>query len=156
MKYEIHKIVSGGQTGVDQGALDAAIRLGIPHGGWCPLGRICESGEIPTRFHLAELETPDYAARTRQNVLDSDGTLIICRSKMTGGTLLTYRLADSLDRPCIVVRLDEDRRLDEVRWWLEDERIEVINVAGPRESGEPGIADETTAYLIKLFEPSDR
>jgi len=71
------KIISGGQTGVDRGALDAAIGLGIPHGGWCPRGRLAEDGPIPARYVLSETDSPEYWLRTEQNVSDSDATLIL-------------------------------------------------------------------------------
>ena len=89
----LHRIISGGQTGVDQAALASAIELGIPHGGWCPLGRRSESGTIPIQYQLDEMPTRHYAARTRQNVIDSDGTLIVYSDQVSGGTLLTQQFA---------------------------------------------------------------
>ena len=93
------KIISGGQTGVDRGALDAAISLGIPHGGWCPRGRLAEDGRIPDRYQLRETDSPDYPSRTEQNVLDSDATLILYRGRIAGGTEFTLRLAQQHGRP---------------------------------------------------------
>jgi predicted Rossmann-fold nucleotide-binding protein len=66
------KIISGGQTGADQAALDAAIELGIPHGGWIPKGRLTEAGPLPEKYNLTEMPTKDYLKRTKQNVADSD------------------------------------------------------------------------------------
>ena len=100
------KIISGGQTGVDRGALDAAMELGIPHGGWCPRGRTAEDGRIPDRYQLRETDSPDYSFRTEQNVLDSDATLILYRGRIAGGTELTLRLARQHGRPHLVVDLD--------------------------------------------------
>ena len=71
----IQKIISGGQTGADQAALDAAIKLGISHGGWIPKGRITEHGPLPDRYKLQEMPTDSYPARTEQNIIDSDGTV---------------------------------------------------------------------------------
>ena len=82
----IEKIISGGQTGADRAALDVAIKLGITHGGWIPKGRITEEGPLPEKYQMQEMSTESYAARTEQNVIDSDGTLIICRGKPTGGS----------------------------------------------------------------------
>jgi hypothetical protein len=76
------KIISGGQTGVDRAALDAAIELGIPHGGHCPRGRRAEDGRIPDRYQLTETDSAQYRVRTERNVLDADATLILCRGRM--------------------------------------------------------------------------
>jgi predicted Rossmann-fold nucleotide-binding protein len=79
----ISKIISGGQTGVDQAALDVAIALGIPHGGWIPKGRKTENGALPDKYRLKEMSTSSYAKRTEQNVIDSEGTLIISLGPLT-------------------------------------------------------------------------
>ena len=88
----IKKIISGGQTGADRAALDFALKLGIPHGGWIPKGRIAEDGPLPEIYRLQEMPTDSYEARTEQNVLDSDGTLIVARGKLTGGTDYTRQM----------------------------------------------------------------
>src|SRR5210317_1948565 len=80
------RIVSGGQTGVDRGALDAALTLGRVCGGWCPEGRLADDGPIPARYPLQELPGGGYRARTRRNVRDSDATLIVTFGAPTGGT----------------------------------------------------------------------
>ena len=72
----VKKIVSGGQTGADQAALDVAIELGIPHGGWIPKGRKTESGPLPEKYKLKEMPTAFYPKRTVQNVVDPDGTFV--------------------------------------------------------------------------------
>ncbi len=87
----LKKIISGGQTGADQAALDAAIKLGIPHGGWIPKGRSTENGKLPDKYKLKEMPTKSYPNRTEQNVIDSDGTLIITHGKLTGGSNLISR-----------------------------------------------------------------
>lgn len=86
------KIVSGGQTGADRAALDVAIKLNIPHGGWIPNGRLAEDGPLPDKYQLQEMPTDSYPARTEQNVIDSDGTLIIARGKLTGGSDYTREM----------------------------------------------------------------
>jgi predicted Rossmann-fold nucleotide-binding protein len=73
----IERLVSGGQTGVDRAALDVAIACGIPHGGWCPRGRISEAGPIPAHYQLTETDSFKYWVRTERNVIDSDATLIL-------------------------------------------------------------------------------
>jgi hypothetical protein len=145
------KILSGGQTGVDRAALDAAIALGIPHGGWCPRGRRAEDGRIPSRYALAETDSPVYAVRTERNVLDADATLILCRGPLRGGTALTRRFAQQHGKPYLVVNLDHPPDNAEIHRWLRESRIGVCNVAGPRESQSPGIYALARRYLEALF-----
>ena len=145
------KIISGGQTGIDRGALEAARCLGIPHGGWCPRGRIAEDGRIPEQYELQETDSPDYTVRTEKNVRESDATLIFCRGSLSGGTLLTYRIADQHNRPCKVVDLNEPLDSRDILIWLEDNRVATLNVAGPRESQSPGIEEQTQYCLEAVF-----
>ena len=141
------KIVSGGQTGVDRGALDAAIELGIPHGGWCPSGRLAEDGPIPARYRLTETKSPEYSVRTEQNVLDSDATLILYRGPLSGGTELTYRMAVKHEKPHLLLDLSKCPDPTAVRDWTRSNKIAVLNVAGPRESSSPGIAGSAAQFL---------
>jgi hypothetical protein len=148
----VKKIVSGGQTGVDRGALDAAIALGMEHGGWCPQGRLAEDGRIPDCYRLEETDSPDYPVRTERNVLDSDATLILYRGQLSGGTLLTVRFAEQHQRPCLSVDLDSPLEPAEIRQWIEKHRVKVLNVAGPRESQSPNIAKAARDFVMMLFE----
>ena len=145
------KIVSGGQTGVDRAALDAAIALGIAHGGWCPRGRLAEDGRIRRRYRLKETPSAIYAQRTEWNLRDSDGTLIINRGPLDGGTWYTAQLAARYRKPLLILQLE--RRIDpaRVRAWLRRNRIGILNVAGPRESKRPGICGASRSVLMRLF-----
>jgi len=145
------KIISGGQTGVDRGALDAAIELKMPHGGWCPRGRTAEDGRIPDRYALGETDSSEYFERTERNVLEGDATLILCRGPLSGGTELTLRLTEQHRRPCLVVDLDRRVEPAEVHRWLEQKGVEILNVAGPRESQSPGIAELAREFLVRVF-----
>ncbi len=149
------QLISGGQTGVDRGALDAAMELGIPHGGWCPRGQLAEDGTIPDRYQLRESHSADYPVRTEQNVLESDATLIFCRGRPTGGTELTLRLARQHGRPHLVVDLDGAPNPAAVRHWLDEHRIERLNVAGPRDSQFPGIGTLAQEFLVRVFRCQD-
>jgi hypothetical protein len=151
----IRRIVSGGQTGVDRGALDAALQLNIEHGGWCPRGRLAEDGVIPRVYRLTETESDTYPVRTERNVIDSDGTLILYRDRMVGGTQLTRRMAAKHRKPCCPVDLEQSPDFDEVRRWLVDADIRTLNIAGPRESSSPGIGDAARDYLVKLLNGSN-
>ncbi len=144
-------ILSGGQTGVDRAALDVAMELGIPHEGWCPRGRIAEDGRIPSRYQLVETESPQYWVRTERNVLDSDGTLILYRDRLQGGTEFTFRMTEKHRRPCKCVVLGAEFPFDETQSWLQEYHIVRLNVAGPRERLSPGIYSESTFVLRRLF-----
>lgn len=161
MRSNLLKIVSGGQTGVDRAALDAAIFHDIPHGGWCPLGRRSEDGKIPATYQLTETDSRNYAVRTEQNVRDSDGTLILFEDFMSRGTELTAKLTRKLRRPLFKVDIsglcdwdDEtfDQEIGSVVDWIEQLNIGVLNVAGPRESSAIGIGSAAQAFLVRLFE----
>jgi hypothetical protein len=152
----LQKIVSGAQTGVDRAALDAAIFLEIPHGGWCPKGRRAEDGVIPDRYELKETTSRDYSVRTEQNVIDSDGTMILFRDEMSGGTLLTLKLAQKHHRPFLCIDLDEFAQKEDlvpssILNWIADQNIGVLNVAGPRESSSPGIGKMVEAFLVSAW-----
>jgi hypothetical protein len=103
----IRKIISGGQTGVDRAALDVAIEMNIPHGGWIPKGRLTEDGPLSDKYQLQEMNTTDYPTRTEKNILDSDGTLIFTRGKPSGGTALTIHFANQHDRLSLLITLDK-------------------------------------------------
>lgn len=145
------KVVSGGQTGVDRAALDAARALGLPCGGWCPRGRRAEDGSIGAIYPLVETPDEDYAQRTEWNVRDSDGTLVLTRGQPSGGTAFTITVARRTRRPLLALDLAGDPSPDEARQWIEGSGIAVLNVAGPRESQRPGIGAEARAFLEILF-----
>ena len=143
----LRRIVSGGQTGVDRGALDAAIELGLEHGGWCPRGRRAEDGPIPLCYRLRETASAKYPARTKQNVVESDATLLFYRDRLHSGTELTFRLVKQHAKPYLLVDLETQLDPAVVLAWLTVERVETLNVAGPRESSAPGIAGQTHEFL---------
>ncbi len=145
-----NKIVSGGQTGVDRAGLELALAMGIEHGGWCPRGRLAEDGRIPPHYKLKETPSRDYKARTRQNVIDSDATLILYATKVSGGTLLTRRIAVELDRPYLCVRIS-DQAAAEIAEWLNEVRPSVLNIAGPRDSSSPNIEARALDVLLSLY-----
>jgi hypothetical protein len=147
------EIVSGGQTGVDRAALDVALALGLPCGGWCPRGRRTEDGPLPARYPLRETPSASYPERTEWNVRDSDGTLVLHRGRLRGGTALTVRLARRHGRPAMTVDLAAAPSAPAVRDWIGRERIRRLNVAGPRESEHPGIHAQATQFLRAVLGP---
>ena len=151
----LKKIISGGQTGVDRAALDAAIRLGIPHGGWIPKGRRTEDGPLPEHYKLDEMPTENYAERTEKNVVDSDGTLIISRGTPVGGTDYTRKMALKHGKQMLHIDLTLHKSpLDSaslVASWLDMHKIETLNVAGPRASKDPAIYVEALSILTHII-----
>jgi hypothetical protein len=141
-------VVSGGQSGVDRAALDAAREAGLETGGWCPRGRWAEDGPVPERYALRETPDADPAQRTRWNVRDSDATLILARGAPSGGTALSLACAREQGRPHLVVDLDADRPAQRIARWLTEVEPAVLNVAGPRESEAPGLGETARALLM--------
>lgn len=147
----IRKIISGGQTGVDRAALDLALELGILCGGWCPQGRRAEDGFIPLRYPLEETSSPAYPWRTELNVQDADGTLIVTWAFPMGGTALTIKLAQKHRKPYIIVDLTQEADASLVKEWIKQNKIQVLNIAGPRESEAPGIYERAFCFFKKVF-----
>jgi len=168
--FSQYTVWSGGQTGVDQGALEAAIVLGMPHGGWCPAGRKSESGAIPQRFLLTEHASAKYPPRTKKNIQETDGTLILGKGDFGSqgvGTKLTASIATDLCKPMLYENLSDvfDTRTGltralalqkgscSIRDWLHQHNIYRLNVAGSRESSNPGIQTLTHKFLLYVLFP---
>lgn len=145
------KVISGGQTGVDRAALDVALDLGLEAGGWVPKGRRAEDGLVPDRYPMKETTSRDYEQRTEWNVRDSDATLVLTTGKPEGGTASTIEIAQRLEKPVFVVDLLKPHNLQSIQFWLDYEKVKVLNVAGPRESKVPGIRGMAMGFLKDLF-----
>jgi hypothetical protein len=146
----VTRIISGGQTGADQAALDAAIALGIPHGGWIPKGRLTEAGPLPERYNLTEMTTKDYLKRTKQNVLDSDGTVIFSHGDLKGGSKRTADFATEVCKPFLHIDLNSTLPSgsgEVLTAWIKSHDISVLNVAGSRASKDPGIYDRVRIVM---------
>jgi predicted Rossmann-fold nucleotide-binding protein len=149
----IERIVSGGQTGVDRAALDAAMEFGVPCGGWCPAGRLAEDGPIPSAYPLRETGSAAYAERTELNVMEADATLVLAWGRPSEGTLLTLELAESHGKPfCVVDLLEDAAPVEAIQRWLREEDVRVLNVAGPRASTSESVYPRARAFMRQLLE----
>ena len=150
----LQRIISGGQTGADRGALDAALEAGFSCGGWCPEGRKAEDGPIDARYPLQELPGAGYRQRTIRNIRDSDGTVIFCPGEPVGGSALTLAQCQRLGKPCILIDSNElapARAAEILAEALELHGIQVLNVAGSSESRTPGIQAYVRATVGHLW-----
>ena len=158
MTSTVERIVSGGQTGVDRAALDAALACGVAVGGWCPKGRRAEDGAIAQHYPLKETDSPAYPLRTHRNVIDSDGTLILAWGRLSGGTRRTVDYARAEARPWQVVDLATEPPggsggVARVRAWIAAYGIRTLNVAGPRASQAPDGYQAAYAFVTALLAP---
>ena len=150
----LKKVISGAQTGVDRAALDAAISAGLPVDGYCTKGGLAEDGLIPEKYPLQELETTQRQIRIENNVVVSDGTLIINKGPLTHGTKLSYDFTVRHFMPCLIIQLDAKQMIpvSSVIRWIRGQQITTLNIAGPKESKfTEGIYKEAYSYLEKLF-----
>lgn len=158
------RVISGGQTGVDQAALRAAASLGISIGGWCPPGRVCEDGIIPAIFPLTETPQGLSAAapaiprsqRTEWNVRDSDGTLLLSPRQLNGGDpglRWTAECAACYRKTLIVADPCDLTAVPRIRQWIEELRILTLNIAGPSEGSCPGIGALAEKFVAALLAP---
>lgn len=153
------KIISGGQTGVDRGALDAALEAGFPCGGWCPEGRKAEDGEIPERYPVTVLPGAGYRQRTRQNVIDSAGSLIIYFGELAGGTRETARFCERFGKPALTIdgaQTAIEAAATAAIDFIQRHRISVLNIAGPRESTQAGAGEYAKQVVGEIVRPGSR
>lgn len=148
----IEKLISGGQTGADIAALDVALHYNFPYGGWCPKGRLSLDGPIPSKYQLTETPSASYPQRTEWNVRDSDGTVVFTFAKdPTGGSLKTIQLSKKHGKPCLHISRNMYDQAERIVRFVNEHDIRVLNVAGSRESKDPGIHDWVKAILSYAF-----
>ena len=150
----IEKIISGGQIGADQAALDVAIKLGVPHGGWIQKGRKTQRGILPEKYHLKEMPVAGYKERIEQNVIDSDGTVILSHGALTGSADYSQKMAQDHKRPCLHIDLNEtsvDMAASNIYTWIIENEIKVLNVTGSRTSEDAKIYKLTMAIMEEII-----
>lgn len=140
---------------MDRAALDVALELGIPSGGWCPRGRRAEDGIIPERYPLVETSSTAYPQRTELNIRHSDGTLVLTVGRADGGTALTIALTRRLKKPCQVVSLKKKSDIQSIRDWIQARQLRVLNVAGPRDNANGEIYSKASLFLRQLLGPGE-
>ena len=151
----IRKIISGGQTGAGRAALDVALKLGIPHGGYSPWGRTAEDGPLPEIYKLKEMPTDSYEARTEKNVQESDGTLIIARGKLIGGSDYTRKMTLKHKKQLLGIDLNLIGHFDGASLavsWIKLQHVQVLNVAGPRASEDCQIYSDVVIILEQVVQ----
>ncbi|MCX6972187.1 MAG: putative molybdenum carrier protein [Verrucomicrobia bacterium] len=151
---ELEKLISGGQTGADRAALDVAIRHGFPHGGWCPKGRKAEDGPLGGQYRLVETTSANYLQRTEWNVRDTDGTIVFGLSKdATGGSLRTINFARKHKKPCLRISPFSAgyQPALSLQRFVAEHGIRRLNIAGSRDSKEPGVWKWTYQLIEEAF-----
>lgn len=150
------RIISGGQTGADRGGLDAAIELGIEHGGSCPRGRKAEDGVIPNQYKLTQTISSGYTDRTRLNIVDSDITLIFLgfQVPLNGGSKLTASICVQARKPHMVIDTGQplDRTIQEIAGFIKAHNPNIINIAGNRESKAHGLQAKVRTILVNALQ----
>ena len=150
------KIVSGGQTGVDRAALDAALNRSAEIGGWCPQGRRAEDGVIDEKYTLQETPKDTYRQRTQWNVRDSDGTLVLTRGVPVGGTAQTIEFARDLKKPYLVIDMEQrepsKKQIEVIKYWVSMHAVQTLNVAGPREINGSTVYKQAYEWVDKILE----
>jgi hypothetical protein len=147
----LKKIISGGQIGADQGALDAAIKYSFPYGGWIQKGRKIQSGILPDKYKLKEMTVAGFKEKIEQNVIDSDGTVIISHGDFSGGADYSQKMAEKHNRPCLHIDLEKTPPFiasPEINTWIIDHNIEVLNVTGSKASEDSNVHRDTF-YIIE-------
>ena len=150
----LKKIITGGQAGVDRGALDAALESGFPCGGWCPEGRKAEDGKIPGQYPVQELKGAGYKERTLKNVMESDGTVIIYFDFPSGGTEATILFCIREKTPYLLIdgnEMSSSRASERLIEFIEINHIAILNVAGPRASQNAAAYEYTKNTLNRFF-----
>lgn len=138
----LETIFSGGQTGADRAALDAAIQAGFPYDGWIPKGRRAEDGIIPDTYRLKETTTEQYEERTERNVQSTDATVIFSTEPLSGGTKLTESFTDIYKKYLLIINIQTntiDNSSRQIKEWIKSNNIKTLNIAGPRQTDEPRV-----------------
>jgi putative molybdenum carrier protein len=149
---KIPGIVYGGQTGADRAALDWALSHNLACGGWCLKGRKAEDGTIGPKYPLKESLSASYLQRTEWNVRDSDAIVLFSIApSLSGGSRKTVEFTRKHNKPCLHLHARLQDAAQRLHAFLEDNVVETLNVAGPRASKEPNVAQFVIEMLDRVF-----
>jgi len=149
------KIVSGGETGAERAALDAAIRWGVPYGGWVRKGRKTEDGTLPVSYDLKEMPTTSAFQWRKQNILYAYGTVIFTHGEPEGETASTAEMVRLNSRPLLNVDLsliDASEAGRMIRAWVREHKIKILNVTGTTAGKDPEIYRKVTGAFEAAFQ----
>ena len=147
----LKKIISGGLPGVELAALEAAIKLDIPHEGWTYKRRKTENGILPERYNVKEIANPSYFERLEKNIVNSHGTVILTYGQLIRGSDATKDLSDKHNKPCLILDLNEctiSHAVSSIRKWIDNHKIEEIFFTGSKPIASPNLHEE----VIKIIE----
>ena len=147
----IERIFSGGQTGVDRAALDVAMAEGLACGGSCPAGRQADDGPIPEKYPLQEITDRDHLVRTENNVRDSDGSLLLYRDSIHGGTAYAEEMCKHLNKPVMLVDLNNPPAITVIVDWFKKNQLHVLHIGGQREKTSPGIYKQASVFIMDVL-----
>ena len=151
----LKKIISGGQTGVERAALDAAIKLDIPHDGWTYKGRKTEEGVLPEQYNVKEIENPSYFERLENNIVDSDGTVILTFGQVPIVNRAITDLANKHKKPYLHIDLIECTRnhaIASVRKWMIGYEIETVYFTGSKPHAAPNVYEEAMQAIEGIYQ----
>jgi hypothetical protein len=146
----LKKIISGGQSGVEIAALDAAIKLDIPYEGWAYKRKRTEDGALPEQYNLKTIDMPNYHDRLAKNITDSDGTVILTHGQLIIGSKIIKDLANQHNKPCLYVDLTDcsiNHAVSSIRKWIANNEIEAIYFTGSKSVGKSGIYKDTIRVI---------
>jgi len=151
----IKKIISGGQPGVEQAALEAAIKLDIPHAGWTYKDKKTEDGISPEEYNLKEIDNPSYFERLEKNIIDAQGTVILTFGQLQMGTKSVRQLADKHKKPCLPLDLKEctlNHAISSIRKWMDNHAIEEIFFTGSKPIAAPNIHEVVILIIEGIYQ----
>ena len=137
----IKKIISGGNPGIEIAALDAAIRLDIPHAGWCYRDRKTDGGVLAKHYNVKEIDNPSYFERLEKNIIDSEGIVLLTYGRRALGDKAVKDLAVQHNKPLLDVNLGEqtlDSTVSLIRDWMTNHAINTIYFTGSKKGLDHG------------------
>jgi hypothetical protein len=150
----VGRIISSGRTGVELAGLDVAVKLGIAHGGWAPRGMRNALGPLSERYGLTEVPALGFKQAMEQNIIHSDGTLLVTRGSKTVETRFAVETALRHQHQFLHLDLSQYAAFEAASLassWIALQRIKVLFITGPSAESDPGLYDQTRKVLEAAF-----